>query len=294
MHAFHAFSRVRGSRARGRRRGRMRRPDRPEVRCQGRPPGDADARDARPAATSSGWPSPRPWRGAPNGSVRLKLGDGYASALPANELRLARALEAGRADIGYLPARAWSAAGIPDVQGAARPVRGDDRRGCAGAGVEQDRARRARRRCPHDVVGLALVPAETRRVLADRPPLTPADFSGLRLRIVDDPQSAATFEALGAQAVQGLSARDVNRRAGDTIASTPPSRRPCTSLTNGYWNQLRHLSGYGVFPKFQSIVVSRRGLASACRTRSRRRCARPPRTRCGRRARSSPPRSVPT
>ena len=54
------------------------------------------------------------------------------------------------------------------------------------------------------------MPAETRRVLAGRPPLTPADFSGLRLRIVDDPQSAATFEALGTQVIQGLSSRDVN------------------------------------------------------------------------------------
>jgi hypothetical protein len=47
------------------------------------------------------------------GSVRVELGRGYDSELPATELRLARALEAGRAEIGYLPARAWSAAGIP-------------------------------------------------------------------------------------------------------------------------------------------------------------------------------------
>jgi hypothetical protein len=77
------------------------------------------------------------------------------------------------------------------------------------------------------------------------------------VRIVDNPQTAADVEALGAQAVQGLFSREVATELRDEqldAAETAPSG----VLVNGYQNYLRHLSGYGLFPKFQSIVVSRR------------------------------------
>jgi hypothetical protein len=109
---------------------------------------------------------------------------------------------------------------------------------------------------PDSVVGLGLVPAESRRVLANRAPLSPADFRGLRLRVFDDPQSAAAFEALGAKPVQGLAHREaasaLDRGDLDGVESAPAHM-----LANGYWSHARHLSGYGVFPKFQSIVVNR-------------------------------------
>ncbi|MDA0158832.1 TRAP transporter substrate-binding protein DctP [Solirubrobacter ginsenosidimutans] len=191
-----------------------------------------------------------------NGSVQLKLGNGYSGALPANELRLVRALEAGRADVAYVPARAWSAAGLPEFRALLAPfVLTTDK--AAQALASSKLGRDVLATLPHDVVGLALVPAQTRRVLADRPPLTPADFSRLRLRIVDDPQSAATFEALGAQAIQGLSARDVNRALEHDRLDAAESA-PVHIAENSYWNQLRHLSGYGIFPKFESIAMSRR------------------------------------
>ena len=190
-----------------------------------------------------------------DGSVRIELGRGYDNSVPANELRLAHALEAGGADAGYLPARAWSAAGIPAFQALLAPfaVTTDE---AAQALASGQIARDVLATLPDSVVGLSLVPAESRRVLADRPPLSPTEFRGLRLRVIDVPQSAAALEALGATAVQGLRAREatsaLQRGDLDGVESAPTH-----ILTNGYWNHARHLSSYGVFPKFQSIVVSR-------------------------------------
>jgi TRAP-type C4-dicarboxylate transport system substrate-binding protein len=189
------------------------------------------------------------------GSVRVKVGSGYSSVVTANELRLAEALEAGREDVAYIPARAWSAAGIPAFQALLAPfaVTTDATAQALAAGPV---ARAVLAALPHGVVGLALVPAESRRILAVRPTLSPADFTGLRVRIVDDAQSASTFQALGATAVQGMSATAATsalaRHRIDAVESAP---NPI--LNNAYWSHARQLSGYAVFPKFQAIVVSR-------------------------------------
>lgn len=191
-----------------------------------------------------------------HGSVRIRIDpDGYANVVPANELRLARALQAGREEMGYLPARAWSAAGIGAFKALLAPfaVTTD---AATQTLASSPVARNVLATLPDSVVGLALVPAESRRVLAVRPPLSPAAFEGMRVRVVDDPQSAAAIESLGAHAVQGLRSDEVGRalriRRLDAAETAPTY-----VLTNGYWNSARHLSGYGVFPKFESIVLSR-------------------------------------
>jgi TRAP-type C4-dicarboxylate transport system substrate-binding protein len=190
------------------------------------------------------------------GSVRVKIDQGaYASNLPANELRLTRALEAGRADIAYVPARAWAAADIAAFRALLAPfvVTTDETAQAVATGRVSGDVLAA---LPDRVVGLALVPAETRRVLAVRPPLSPAAFRRLRLRVVDNPQSAAAFEALGAHVVQGLRSEEVTvalqRRRLDGAETAPRY-----VLSNRYWSYARFLSGYGVFPNFESIVVSR-------------------------------------
>jgi TRAP-type C4-dicarboxylate transport system substrate-binding protein len=189
------------------------------------------------------------------GSVRVNVGRGYSSVQPANELKLAKALEAGRVDAGYLPARAWSTAGVHAFDSLLAPfvVTTD---AAAQALAEAPVARDVLAALPRSVVGLGLVPAETRRVLAIRAPLTPEAFSALRVRVVDNARSAAAFEALGAAAVQGLDANEtadaLSRHAIDGAETAPEQ-----TLANNYWATARHLSGYGVFPKFQSIVLSR-------------------------------------
>jgi TRAP-type C4-dicarboxylate transport system substrate-binding protein len=195
------------------------------------------------------------------GSVRVEIDRAapYDSRDPAAELRLARALEAGREDIGYLPARAWSADGraafsallapfVVTTYPAAQEV------------AEGPIAREVLGTLPSSVVGLALVPAQLRRVLAVRPPVSMSALAGLRVRVVDNPQSASDFRALGAQPVQGLDSGEVQteiqaRRldGAETSASAV--------LENSYAAVAKYLSSYAVFPKFQSIVVSSRAWA---------------------------------
>jgi TRAP-type C4-dicarboxylate transport system substrate-binding protein len=191
------------------------------------------------------------------GSVRVQIDlAGYSSALPANELKLARALEAGREDIGYLPARAWAAAGLPAFEALLAPFVITSER-TAQSLADGALAERILATLPRTVVGIGLVPAERRRVLATRSVRTAASFKGLRIRVIDNPQSAADFRALGATPVEGLTSQQVfdriRRGQVDAVESAAG-----TILSNGYFNLARNLSAYSVFPKFQSIVVSAR------------------------------------
>jgi TRAP-type C4-dicarboxylate transport system substrate-binding protein len=191
------------------------------------------------------------------GSVRLRPNPhDYASIDPANEVALAKDLERGRADVGYLPARAWAAAGVDAFRVLLAPfvVTTD---AAAQTLAESPVAGELLASLPGDVVGVGLVPAQARRLLASKPAVSPGDYAGLRLRIVDNPQTAATFSALGATPVQGLTAHEVSsaleRHEIDGAETSPDA-----ILNNNYTSYVSDLSGYGLFPKYQSIVLSRR------------------------------------
>src|SRR4051812_6104263 len=192
-----------------------------------------------------------------HGTVHIRAGgDKYESTLASNEVRLAQALASGREDIGYVPARAWAATGSAPFKALLAPfaITTDAATDAVATGGV---ARDVLAALPRGVVGLALVPAEPRRVLAVRAPLSPAAFTDLRLRVIDNPQSAADFAALGAKPVQGMASDEVaDALRRHTLDGAESSPRPV--LTNGYYSHARYLSAYGVFPKFQSIVVSRR------------------------------------
>lgn len=195
------------------------------------------------------------------GSVQVRIDrTGYSSVRPANELALARALETGHEDIAYLSARAWAAARLPAFRVLLAPFVVTTRR-ASQAVAEGPLAKQILATLPKSVVGVALVPDEQRRVLANRPLESPAAFSGLRIRIIDNAQTAADFAALGAKPVQGLdaheAARALQRRTVDAVESSPVNM-----LENGYFTFAHYLSGYSVIPKFQSIVVSRRAWAT--------------------------------
>ncbi len=177
----------------------------------------------------------------------------YSSSEPANEARLAQALQTGRADIGYLPARAWSER--PTFRALLAPF------ALTTTAAEQTLATdplaaEILAGLPPSVVGLGLIPAEPRRVLATRPPDSLSAFSRLRVRIVDNPQSALDFRALGARPVQGISGDEVNvELQGHQIDAAETS--PTFALDNGYYRLAHYLSAYAIFPKFHSIVLSR-------------------------------------
>jgi TRAP-type C4-dicarboxylate transport system substrate-binding protein len=191
-----------------------------------------------------------------SGDLRIKrAARNYSSIDPANELALARDLQAGRVDMAYLPARAWAAAGVTPFKALLAPfvITTDAAAEKLATSPIADELLAA---LPGGVVGLGLVPSQTRRVLARRELLSPTDYAGLRLRIIDNEQTAADFSALGAEPVQGLLANEVGERLrGRRLdgAETAPS----SVINNGYQTYVSSLSSYGIFPKFQSIVVNR-------------------------------------
>lgn len=191
------------------------------------------------------------------GSIRIQVITGdYSNRLPANESKLAGALQQGLVDIGYLPARAWAVEGLPAFKALLAPfVITSDL--AAQDLASSPAARQILETLPSSVVGVALVPAESRRVLATRAPLTPAAFAHLRIRIIDNPQSAAAFRALGAVPVEGIHDPQVfTALQGDELDAVESS--PKSILANAYFNVARYLSAYAIFPKFESIVLSRR------------------------------------
>src|SRR3954447_19905945 len=142
-----------------------------------------------------------------HGTVHIRVGgDEYESTLPSNEVRLARALTSGREDLGYVPARAWAAIGSAPFKALLAPfaiTTDATTEAVATGGVARD----VLAALPRTVVGLALAPAEARRVLAARPPGAAGCPSGPRCRRRRSPTCACA-------------------------SSTTPSRRP-TSRPSG-------------------------------------------------------------
>jgi TRAP-type C4-dicarboxylate transport system substrate-binding protein len=232
--------------------------------CAGAEHPSKSGADSRPASTLSfAMPDADDALGAEfvkaverSGGVRIKKpARDYSSRDPANELALARDLQAGRVDMAYLPARAWAAAGVAPFKALLAPfvITTDE---AAAQLATSPVAEELLAALPGAVVGLGLVPAQTRRVLASRDLLSPTDYQGLRVRVIDNEQAAADLSALGAEPVQGLLSNEVGEwLRGHRLdgAETAPS----SIITNGYQNYVSSLSSYGLFPKFQSIVVSR-------------------------------------
>ena len=66
-----------------------------------------------------------------------------------------------------------------------------------------------------DVVGLGLVPGETRRLLTREPVVDEADLRGKAIRVSDSDQTTALLSALGARPVQGMLAAEVREGLKD-------------------------------------------------------------------------------
>jgi hypothetical protein len=109
---------------------------------------------------------------------------------------------------------------------------------------------------PLGLVGLGLIPNEPRQFLSTRPLIAPADFAGARLQIIDNPQTAALVQAIGAHPVQGV----VNPQAARMLRSGAVAgveTSPMYILVNSYNADASYLTAYGLFPKFQTIVATK-------------------------------------
>jgi TRAP-type C4-dicarboxylate transport system substrate-binding protein len=182
------------------------------------------------------------------------LGD-YPSRAPANEARLARDLRAGKADFGILPARAWAPAGVEAFDALQAPfVLGSyDVAREAIAGPAGSTLHRALERA--GVTPLGLVSAELRRVLAIRPLSTLDAFRGLSIRIADNDTSAAVLRTLGAKPVEGITAPDIRAQLR-TRRLAGAETAPFFALENGYGTAVKHITGYALFDRVDTLVAS--------------------------------------
>lgn len=187
------------------------------------------------------------------GTLQVQLEGEYDSRLPANEVKLARALRAGDEDFAILPSRAWAKAGVPafaalqapfvlgthDVARQAVAGRAGDllAQQLRGAGVEP----------------LGLVPTQLRRLLATRALTAPQRFDGARLRIVDNDTTADIIESLGGVPRQGLESTEVlpALQKGDLDGA---ESAPAPILDNGYGRAAKHLTGYALFDRVDTVV----------------------------------------
>jgi C4-dicarboxylate-binding protein DctP len=198
------------------------------------------------------------------GTLRAEIVQGYPNAVPANEARLARDLRSGKVGFGFLPARAWSVAGVRAFAALQAPfVIGDNdvaRQVATGpAGTALNTALRHA-----GVVPLGLSPAPLRRVLSKKALRTPADFRGLRIRVYEAATVADDLRALGAEPVRGLDA-DRTRAALVSGRLDGVETGPFGAVAFGFWRGARRMTAYALFDAFDTIVAS----ASAWRTLSK-------------------------
>jgi hypothetical protein len=113
----------------------------------------------------------------------------------------------------------------------------------------------------YGAVGLGLIAGEPRQILSVRPLFARPQFAGQKVRIVDNPQTAAMVSALGARPVQGLASNKVNSplSAGSVTAL---ETSPAYIAENAYQTRAPYLTSYAVFPKFETLVASKKAWAA--------------------------------
>jgi TRAP-type C4-dicarboxylate transport system substrate-binding protein len=180
----------------------------------------------------------------------------YNSQSPANEARLTADIRAGRVGFAYQPARDWAAVGVPGFQALMAPFAVTTVAGSQRVAASPVAATVLGQLSGYGVVGLGLIAGEPRQILSVKPLFTHAQFAGQRIRIVDNPQTAALVTALGAHPVQRLTSNVVGAkmRAG-SVAGVETS--PFTIAENAYQTAAPYLTAYGIFPKFQTLVASK-------------------------------------
>jgi TRAP-type C4-dicarboxylate transport system substrate-binding protein len=196
-----------------------------------------------------------------NGHIRIVVGGDYSSADPDNELRLARALRAGKVKLGYLTARAWERDGINGFQALQAPFLITNYgmlKAVVGGPVG---ARMLAHLGRVGLVGLGLVPNELRRPLGRRPLLSAAAYRGARVRVVTSPTSELDLRALGARPVTDLSAYQTFAALRDGRLDGVESSTEFI-LANDYVDAAAYLPANVVlFAKAQTIVMGKRFFA---------------------------------
>ena len=204
-----------------------------------------------------------------HGSLKVVVDtSSYPSALPANEMKLAAALQAGQVGFSYQPARDWAAAGMPGFQALDAPFLVTTAQASEALAASPVAGALLRQLSRLGLVGIGLIPAEPRQFLSTTPLIAPSAFSGISLRINDNPQTAALVRAIGARPVQGVSSAQVpDMLIHGHIVGVETS--PTYILGASYNAKASYLTSWAMFPKFETIVASKsawRALTAAQQT----------------------------
>jgi TRAP-type C4-dicarboxylate transport system substrate-binding protein len=181
----------------------------------------------------------------------------YNSRSPANETRLTADVRAGRVGFAYQPARDWAAVGVPGFQALMAPFAVTTVAASQRVAASPVAATVLGQLPKYGAVGVGLIAGEPRQILSVRPLFAQPQFAGQKIRIVDNPQTAALVTALGGSPVQKLASNQVNSalHAG-TVNAVETS--PFSVAENAYQNSAPYLTSYAVFPKFQTLVASKK------------------------------------
>jgi TRAP-type C4-dicarboxylate transport system substrate-binding protein len=185
----------------------------------------------------------------------------YNSESPANEARLTADIRTGRVSFAYQPARDWAAAGVPGFQALLAPFAVTTVAASQRVAASPMAATVLGQLSGYGVVGLGLFAGEPRQILSARPLFTQAQFAGQPIRIIDNPQTAALVTALGARPVQGLTSNTVSSHLRSrSVAGVETS--PAYIVENAYQTAAPYLTSYAVFPKFETLVASKKAWAA--------------------------------
>jgi TRAP-type C4-dicarboxylate transport system substrate-binding protein len=185
----------------------------------------------------------------------------YNSELPVNETRLTADVRAGRVSFAYQPARDWAAVGVPGFQALMSPFAVTTVTASQRVAASPVAAAVLGQLPKYGAVGVGLVAGEPRQILSVRPLFAPPQFAGQRIRIIDNPQTAALVTALGARPVQGLASNTVNSRLRAGLV-TAVETSPFFIAENAYQDAAPYLTSYAVFPKFETLVASKKAWAA--------------------------------
>lgn len=179
----------------------------------------------------------------------------YSSADPRNEARLPGDLLSGQADFAFMPARDWAAAGLPAFQAIQAPFLVTTTAAAVDLTTSPIAAQVLDDLRSSGLVGLSLIPGQARRLLSTQPLLDAHDLEHLRVKINDNPQTAALMTALGAVPVQGLKALEAKTELQSGGVGAVESS-PTYIANNSYNAQAPFLTSYGLFPKMEIIVAT--------------------------------------
>ena len=191
------------------------------------------------------------------GALQLKVdgSDAYDSASPAQEAQLAADLRSGKAGFGYLAVRDLAAAGSTDFQAVDAPFVITTSAASQQFAASPLAASYLANLRSLGMTGIGMIPAEPRDFSTREPLVTAADFQGARIRIIDNPETAAMVSGLGAIPVQKLLSGQVNGQLRDGKIDGVESS-PSLIRSNSYQSLAPYTTSYAAFPKLNVLAAS--------------------------------------